>query len=295
MKVSVLIAAYQAAPTIARAIASVQAQSHEDWEIIVVEDGSNDGTAGIVRLAAAPNAQEIRYENLGTNRGVAAARNRLLEVATGDAFAFLDADDWWSNDHLQRGTARLAASPGIVVSGVRTFDLASRQTLSFAWPPAELEIDPVGILFRESAIITSSSVLFSRNVPARTGEFDRSFRVGEDRDYWLRAALDGIPFRIEPNVTCNYAKHHRSAMAATLLVAAQNVRFYEKYFSHPVIPPGLRRRGLAHSLLNEARLLRRSDAAASVGRLWRAWQLTPADFSLPAHLAFSGVRALLAS
>jgi glycosyltransferase involved in cell wall biosynthesis len=292
MKISVLIAAYQAAPTVAQAIASVRAQTHRDWELVVVEDGSHDGTEAIVRAAAKLGPPSIRYENLGTNQGVAVARNRLMQLATGDALAFLDADDWWAPDHLERGGARLAVGAGLVAAGVQTFDLATRQAIAKVRPPARLELDPVGTLFDESVIITSSCVLLSRAVQARTGDFDPRFRVGEDRDYWLRAALGGAFLRIEPAVTCHYARHAGSTMGRTLLVAAQIVRFYEKHFALAAVPVETRRRLLAHSLQNEGRLLRQRSARASVRQLWRAWRLTPGNVGLATHLAFSGSRAL---
>jgi len=291
MKISILIAAYRAAPTVAWALAGARAQTHRDWEIVVVEDGSRDGTEAIVRAAASSEFPSIRYENLGTNQGVAAARNRLLQLATGDAVAFLDADDWWAPDHLATGIRQLETGADLVATGVRTFDLASQQTLQEVRPPASLATDPVATLFNESVIITSSSVLLSRDLIARTGGFDRNFSVGEDRDYWLRAAVAGARFAVAPGLTCHYAKHARSTMSRTQLVAAQTVRFYEKHFDLGVIPLARRRRQLAHSLINEGRLLRGNHARDSVRQLWRAWRLAPYNLMAAAHLVLSGSQA----
>ena len=288
MKISVLIAAYHAAPTVARALAGVQAQTHHDWEIVVVEDGSHDGTQEIVRAAAAPESQAIRYDNLGTNRGVAAARNRLLQLATGDAVAFLDADDWWTPQHLAAGVRELESGTDLVATGVRTFDLASQQTLRELHPPAVLATDPIATLFHESVIITSSSVLLSRRLLERTGEFDPNFSVGEDRDYWLRAAIAGARFAVAPDVTCQYAKHFGSTMSRTQLVAAQEVQFYEKHFQLACVPAAQRRSHLAHCLVNEGRLLRQAHVRESVRQLWRAWRLAPCNLTAAAHLVLSG-------
>jgi glycosyltransferase involved in cell wall biosynthesis len=292
MKISVLIAAYNAAPYIGEALASVCAQTHRDWELIVVEDGSHDGTEEIVRKLAAQETRAIRYENLGMNQGVAASRNRLLALAAGDAAAFLDADDFWSPDHLEHGVHALGEGADVVVTGVRTFDLKTKRILEEVVPPPMLESDPVRALFLDSVIITSSCVFLSRAIAKRTGEFDRKFRIGEDRDYWLRAALAGACFTIEPGLTCLYAKHAGSAMGRTLFVASQIVQFYEKYFRLNEVPASLRRRELARSLLSEARLLRAQDAKASARQLWRAWRLTPYDLRVASQLAFSGGRAV---
>jgi glycosyltransferase involved in cell wall biosynthesis len=287
MKISVLIPAFRAEATLAHALDCVLRQTHPDWEIVVVEDGSRDGTEDIVRTFASRVSQPVRYENLGVNQGVAAARNRLLSLAAGDAAAFLDADDGWTCEHLARAAGHLSLGADLVVTGVRTFDLATGETLAVVTPPAALAANPVGALFDESVIITSSCVVLSRGAWTRTGEFDPALRIGEDRDYWLRAALAGLAVRVEPAVTCHYAKHAASAMARTLLVAEHTVRFYEKQSALAAIPVRVRRRRLASALADEARLLRATDAPGSARRLARAWKLRPADFTLPPHLAFS--------
>lgn len=287
MKISVLIPAYRAEATLAHALESVRQQTHRDWEIVVVEDGSHDGTEEIVRAFGASVDQPVRYENLGINQGVAGARNRLLRLAHGAACAFLDADDSWTCDHLERAATHLSAGAGLVITGVRTFDLITGETLERVVPPAGLAVNPVATLFDESVIITSSCVLLSRAAWRRTGEFDRALSIGEDRDYWLRAVLAGASLRIEPTITCNYAKHARSAMARTRLVAENTVWFYEKHFALAAIPAAVRRQRLASAIAIEARLRRATDAPGSARRLLRAWQLSPFAGEPLRHLAFS--------
>ncbi len=292
MKISVLIAAYQAGPFIRTALDSVRAQSHADREVIVVEDGSHDDTEAIVRgFVDAPGASAT-YVNLGENRGVAAARNRLLELATGELIAFLDADDMWAGDHLAVAVARLAAGAELAVSDVHTFDRLTWRHLGDCSPPPALSRDPVLTLFQGSVIVTSSSVVLSRALAERAGRFDPSFRIGEDRDYWLRCALAGGRFAATSRCTCNYAKHSASAMTRTPLVAEQAVRFYEKHRSLARVPRRLRRRLLAHSLVNQGRLLRASDPRASAGCFGRAWRCSPFDPRIAAHLARTGWRLL---
>jgi glycosyltransferase involved in cell wall biosynthesis len=104
--VSVVIPTYNRADTIQRAIRSVQFQTQEDWELIVVDDGSQDNTAEIV-AGMDPRLQLIRQ----TNQGVTAARNAGLRRATGRYLAFLDSDDEWLPHHLELETAFLEAHP----------------------------------------------------------------------------------------------------------------------------------------------------------------------------------------
>jgi glycosyltransferase involved in cell wall biosynthesis len=278
---SVLIAAYKAGRYIGKALESVRGQTHGDWEVVVVEDGSHDETEEIVRQFAASVPQPVRYENFGDNRGVAAARSRLLELAAGDAVAFLDADDWWTPTHLERAEQSLQAGAGFVVSRIQEYDLAVGRPLQSYIPSPELFSDPVLSLFTSSQVRTSSCVAFSRALAARVGAFDASLRINEDRDYWLRCALSGAMFSDNGEITCFYSKHAASAMARTLLWAQQEVAFHEKYLALAKIPLVVRRRTLAHHLSNYGRLIRTQDRAASRQALAKSLRLAP---SLPTLL-----------
>lgn len=289
MKASVLIAAFRAGPYLGPALASLRAQSHTDWELIVVEDGSHDETEALVAEFAATVSQPVRYDNLGQNRGVASARNRLLELATGDALAFLDADDYWEADHLERTTALIAKGAGLVTAGVRGFDLATGRELFRYHPAPELEEDPIGVLFARSEIITCSSVVMSRAAITDVNGFDPQLRIGEDRDYWLRCALNGAQFATAAGCTCNYAKHTSSAMTQTLTVAEQAVRFYRKHRNIRRVPALTRRRRLAQSYVIHARLTRRLNPFAAWRELLQAMPLTPFDFSLWSQICYTSV------
>ena len=290
MKISVLIPAFRAQRFIEAALASVRGQSYSNWELLVVEDGSHDETEAIVHRFAATMRQSCIYENFGTNRGVSAARNHLLKLATGDALAFLDADDTWEPNHLAAAVAQLENGGDLVVSGVRTFDLEQNRSRDNFAAPSSLVTDPVLTLFRSSAIITSSAVVLTRELADRVGRFDVNFRIGEDRDFWLRCALAKGRFRISKGFTCNYAKHASSAMTRTQLVAQQEARFYEKYQSLNAVPMSLRRHLLAESLIAEGRLLRSDNRQRSVECFWRAWRCEPLNVKTLLHLAFTGLR-----
>jgi glycosyltransferase involved in cell wall biosynthesis len=295
MKVSVLIPAYHAGAFIRTALDSVRAQSHADWEVIVVEDGSHDETEDLVTRFAAGGVQAVRYENLGSNRGVGAVRNRLLALAQGEAVAFLDADDRWEPAHLANAVDRLARGADLVISDVRTFDLATGRALELYAPPPVLVAQPVLTLFKASVIITSSAVVLTRELCRRTGAFDEALRIGEDRDYWLRAALQGARFALTGAGTCAYAKHLSSSMARTYVVAQHVTRFYEKYRQLDAVPAGLRKHLLADSLLCEGRLLRQHNPGYSAGCFLRAWQCEPLNPRTLLHLAFTGWRSVTAA
>lgn len=105
--VSVIMPAWQAAATLAAAIASVQAQSLVDWELLLVDDASDDQTVAIAAALAAADTR-IRVLRQPSNRGTAQARNRGIHAARGRYIAFLDADDLWLPDKLERQISFMA-------------------------------------------------------------------------------------------------------------------------------------------------------------------------------------------
>ena len=108
LPVSVIMPAYNAAATLPRAVASVQSQDMQDWELLIVDDGSQDETA---RIATALGQEDSRIHCLvqPRNSGVAMARNRAIDAARGRYLAFLDADDTWSPEKLSRQLAFMRA------------------------------------------------------------------------------------------------------------------------------------------------------------------------------------------
>lgn len=275
MKISCLIAAYRAGEYIGKALESIRAQEHVDWEVVVVEDGSRDQTQEIVERFATTVSQSVRYDNLGTNQGVSAARNRLLSLAQGEASAFIDADDWWTPRHLSNAASAFAAGADVVVSGIELFDLAGNRSIKTYQPTPKLYSSPIETLFDGSAIMTSSCVALRMSLVRKVGEFDRSFRIGEDRDFWLRCANDRAKFAGTNEVTCFYAKHASSTMAKTLLWAQQEVAFYEKHFDFSGVSLAIRKRYLAHVLSNYGRLLRATDRVGSRRALQKSFGLSP--------------------
>lgn len=292
MKISVLIAAYRAERFLPAALASVAAQTHLDWELVVVEDGSRDATEALVRAFATTVApRPVHYANLGVNQGVAAARNRLLELSTGEAVAFLDADDRWRPEHLAGLAAALAPvsasghSAALSVSALERWDGDADRSLGFHQPTPNQLRDPYRALFQHSFIETSSCVALPRATITRVGRFDQSLHIGEDRDYWLRALSAGGALGFSPAPTCRYTKHAGSSMTRTRRVAEDTVRFHEKHLHAPGLPPALARHALAAALRTLGRLARRDDPAAARAAFLRAWRLRPLALDLPLRAA----------
>src|SRR5207302_5843633 len=139
----------------------------------------------------------------------------------------------------------------------------------------------------------ASCVALRTPLARKVGPFDAAFRIGEDRDYWLRCAFQDARFADTGEITCYYAKHATSTMARTLNWSQQEVAFYEKYLGHASLPLGLRKRSLSHVTSNYGRLLRSTDPKASLAAFARAWRLNPLKLNLIPHLLLSGSAAIL--
>ena len=199
MRVSVLMAAYNAAECIPRALSSVQAQTHDDWEAIVVDDASTDGTASVV-ASLARSEPRIRLLRRERNGGPSAARNAALDAATGEWVAMLDADDAWRPERLERmlgAAARTGAE--LVADNQIFFDGELRQEVGVALPLAA-EIDPltVEVLFaneREDSPMGLGLIkpLIARRAIIEHGiRYDETLRYTEDLHFYAQLLIAGV-------------------------------------------------------------------------------------------------------
>ena len=292
--VSVLIAAYNAAPFLPAALESLRRQNHRAWELILVEDGSDDGTADLLRAFAAEVEQPVRYENLGTNRGVAAARNRLLERASGDFVAFLDADDLWEPDHLAYALELMAAEgTDWFIAGLNLIDPAGRPLKRDLLPPP---MEPAAIptsLLRHNFILTSGIVARAA-LFAGGPRFDTTLRIGEDLDLCIELVRRGHRPSFSPRATLNYRKHPASTTADPVRFPEEFAAVFEKHLGDPLVDRRLCRRLLAEMLLNVARMTWRREPArarAALRRLFRcdAWAVRAWPYFLLARLRTKSV------
>ena len=178
--VSVIIPAYNAEHFIADTIQSALDQTYRDHEIIVVDDGSRDGT--VARAAAFGERVRLHQQR---NGGVARARNTGVSLARGEWIAFLDADDLWLPSKLER---QLASSTAPMTFTDR-YNFGDRGDL----PEVQSRCQPMigGDIFElllGGNFITTTSVLIRREIFERYGGFDVTFNGTEDWDLWLRVA-----------------------------------------------------------------------------------------------------------
>ena len=180
MKISVIIPTYNRKKTLARAIQSVINQSLSPFEILIIDDGSNDGTEEWVK----ENFQNIKYI-YQNNHGVSSARNIGIENAYGDWVAFLDSDDEWLPNKLYEQVKAIESNPEMkffhtneiwIRNGVRVNQMKKHKKYG-------------GYIFEKCLDIcrvSPSSVLIQKELFDNIGMFDESLRVCEDYDLWLR-------------------------------------------------------------------------------------------------------------
>jgi glycosyltransferase involved in cell wall biosynthesis len=191
IRIGVVIAAYDMAAWVGTCLYSLLAQTHADWTAIVVDDGSRDGTATVVRCFADRRIRLIRQRNAG----VSAARNLGLAEVGGDAVLFLDADDWLAPDALARMAAALEAAPDAAAVWGRFALMAGTaepgdRPLRVVRPrlPAN---DAVTALLIGNRFANGGHVLIRRCAAARAGRFNTRLHFAEDWEYWVRLALVG--------------------------------------------------------------------------------------------------------
>lgn len=189
--VSVIIPTYNRWPILCEAIESVLKQGYQGFELIVVDDGSEDGTADKLRRY---NPRLRLFSQ--PRRGVAAARNLGVRWANGKYLAFLDSDDLWMPKKLEVQVAFMQAHPEIEIC--QTEEIWVRNGVRVN--PKKRNRKPSGNVFRASldlCLVSPSAVMMARELFDRLGGFDEAFTVCEDYELWLRVAVD-IPVPLIP-------------------------------------------------------------------------------------------------
>lgn len=195
--VSVIIPAFDSREFLANAVSSVRAQSYNPLEIIIIDDGSTDGTGAVVDSLG----QDIKTASQ-PNQGPAAARNHGLNLARGAFIAFLDADDQWTKGKLSSQVRRLLEEPALdAIIGATQRVQAPATGGSTA---GNKQLEAVGAVWM---IFSIGASLFRREVFTRVGMFDESMRQGEDIDWFMRAREAGVSIGISNDVVQLYRIH----------------------------------------------------------------------------------------
>lgn len=207
-RVSIVMPCHNSERHLPASVGSVLAQSFPDWELIAVDDGSQDGTRAWLEAQDDPRIRVIPQNN----QGVSAARNNGLRHCGGEYVAFLDSDDTWSPNFLRTMADALASEPDAVLAycGWQNTGLPGRRAHPFV--PKDHEGPDKALELLQGCRWPIHACLTRRKAIATAGGFDPELRIGEDYLLWMEVAAQGR-IRLVPEVLAYY--HHHDGVQAT--------------------------------------------------------------------------------
>lgn len=216
--ISVIIPTYNGEKTIQKTIESVLKQTFTDFEVIVINDGSEDRTLDIISKFNDPRIKVFSYPHAGGN----VSRNRGLETAVGEFVSFLDADDIWTPDKLARQLQALQENELAKVAYSWTDLIDENGEFLFSGMHITANGDVYEQLFLANFLENGSNPLIYREALIKLGGFDKSLSAGQDWDMWLRLAQEfnfvAVPsvqilYRISPGtVSSNLTRQEKACI-----------------------------------------------------------------------------------
>ena len=292
--VSVIVPVWNGAAFLAEALRSLQAQTYTHFEAIIVDDGSTDDTSAIARRFCETDSRFAFVQQ--THAGVSAARNTAIARSRGEYIAFLDADDVWFPEKLERQLALFAGDPLINAVFTNFYIWDGRDDLN-VWfrPDKPLPAGDVSrrLVFNIGHVCAASMsvAVLRRELFNEVGLFDPGLAIGEDWDLLLRMAERGLSVRVTREPLARYRRWSGNATNQKLKVAESNVQVLQKNLQktrRPELKP-LYQRSLAFARaqleLSRARQFIESRPDAVPAAIWRAWQFQPRELKWLARLA----------
>jgi glycosyltransferase involved in cell wall biosynthesis len=182
--ISVIIPAYNAEKTIKETIQSVLNQTWQDFELLIINDGSQDATLEVIESIQDPRIKIFSYPNAGSS----ASRNRGIAIAKGEYISFIDADDLWTADKLEAQYKALQENSQAAVAYSWTDHIDESGQFLRSGPQQSFTGDVYARLLLEDFIGNGSNPLIRAQAFAEVGDFDESLAHSEDWDLWLRLA-----------------------------------------------------------------------------------------------------------
>jgi len=202
---SIVIPLFNKAAFIERALDSALTQTYQDFEVVVVDDGSTDNGGDIVRQIGDPRIRLIKQANAGAS----AARNKGVEVAEGELIAFLDADDEWHPEYLQTIAELVNQFPnaGIFATGYIYYpkNKEKRKIRNKYIPKQPQLIDNPFYGYIGEPLFFTSSVVVPKAILQKIGGFPVGIKLGEDIETWLKIGLE-YPIAYSPQELVNYRR-----------------------------------------------------------------------------------------
>jgi glycosyltransferase involved in cell wall biosynthesis len=257
---SVIIPTYDRRAMVREAIDSVLAQSFRAFELIVIDDGSTDGTAEYLTRIAEEYAKTMRVERID-HRGPAAARNRGVGLARAPMLAFLDSDDLWSPTKLERQLAYMRANPECAISQTGEIWMRDGRRVN----PGLRHRKRAGDIFADSlrtCLISMSAAMMRTDLFRALGGFDEIMDAAEDYDLWLRILIDHEAGLLDEPLVTRRGGHPDQTSATTLALDRFRILALTKLLADDRLSPS-RRLSVIEVLAEKCRIyaggLRRRD------------------------------------
>lgn len=215
--ISVIVPAYNAEKTILETVRSIQAQTFSDFELIVINDGSKDGTVQVLEGIHDPRLKVFSYEN----GGLPVARNRGIDRSIGQYLSFVDADDLWTPDKLETQLAALQQNPAAGVAYSWTVLVDDQGNFLYKPDPIYYQGNIYARMLTGNFISSGSNILVRRDLVEAAGEFDPTLKSAEDWDYYLRLA-QRTEFALVPKYQILYRRSSQS-MTSKVDVMEKNI------------------------------------------------------------------------
>lgn len=230
--VSVMVPCYNSAASLPWALGSMLAQTYQNWECIVVDDGSDDDPGAVIEAAEDPRIRLIRFPE---NRGRPYARQAALDAARGDFLAMVDADDWIYPEKLERQVASMLAHPELVLVS------AGMMILEQDGSPAGVRcVGPAPGLMalpefrRLGSVPVAHGPTMVRMAVAKQMRYDTVLKHSEDMDFLLRVLL-GRRYGVSGDLHYVYSEHASVTPEKILHSLELNRHIYRNYLtSNPV-------------------------------------------------------------
>jgi len=238
--VSVIVPAYNAAPFISSTIESILAQTYQRFEVLVVDDGSQDETASIVRRYLEKDDRIVLQQQ--NNRGVAAARNQAISIAKGEYIAPIDADDIWFPQNLEKQiTCFLESNANVGAVYSRSIDIDESGFPTGGFNAADISGKVFLNLLCHNFIGNASSTMLRRSCLEQVGLYSTEMREKEaggceDWDLYLRIA-EHFQFAAVPKFLVGYRRHQGTmSRSYDTMARSQELMLTELAKRHPEIP-----------------------------------------------------------
>ena len=209
--ISICIPAYNVARFIGETLESIKNQSYLNWELIVVDDGSDDGTKNIVETFSKNVNQQVRYFKNEINKGPSATRNTAVSFAKGTWYAFLDGDDVWHEDHLKHLIKTALDNPecDVIYSDlIYFFDDVNQPLFDIVKIVSDENLKNFPLsLYQQDFFIQPSTMMVSRKLYSKVGGFDEKYIFAEDFKFNLKCVEEGFKFAYTDQSTCRHRKH----------------------------------------------------------------------------------------